>query len=131
MRQLSNTEYHRKVAKDFSPYHENQINQCINKLVDNGDIKEDIGKLIKAIDSRTPIFYMLSKVHKPNNPGRLVVSTINSHAEKLSAYVDEFLRPLAEKLPSHIKDTTDFIKRLRELGRVPDRELHFSHFRRL
>lgn len=33
-------------------------------------------------------------------------------------YVDEFLRPLAEILQSHIKDTTDFIKRLRVLGRV-------------
>ena len=63
---------------------------------------------------------MLPKVHKPNNPGRPVVSSVNSHTEKLSAYVDEFLRPLAEKLPSHIKDTTDFTKRLRELGRVPE-----------
>ena len=119
MRQLSNTEYCRKVATDFTPDHENQINQCINELVDNGDLKEDIGKLLKATDSRTPIFDMLPKVHKPNNPGRPVVSSINSHTEKLSAYLDEFLRPLAEKLPSHIKDTTDFIKRLRELGRVP------------
>ena len=120
MRQLRNTEYYRKVAKDFTPDHENQINQCINELVDNGDLKEDIGKLLKATDSRTPIFYMLPKVHKPNNPGRPVVSSVNSHTEKLSAYVDEFLRPLAENLPSHIKDTTDFIKRLRELGRVPE-----------
>ena len=32
MRQLSNTEYYRKVAKDFTPDHENQINQCINEL---------------------------------------------------------------------------------------------------
>ena len=63
---------------------------------------------------------MLPKVHKPNNPGRPVVSSVNSHTEKLSAYVDEFLRPLAEKLPSHIENTTDSIKRLHELGRVPE-----------
>ena len=61
---------------------------------------------------------MLPKVHKPNNPGRPVVSSINSHTEKLSAYVDEVLRPLPDKLPSHIKDTTDFIKRSCELRRV-------------
>ena len=29
--------------------------------------------------------------------------------------MDEFLRPLAEKLPSHIRDTTDFITRLKKL----------------
>ena len=34
--------------------------------------------------------------------------------------MDEFLRPSAEILQSHIKDTTDFIKRLRVLGRVPE-----------
>ena len=96
------------------------LNICINELIDNGDLREDIGKLLKATDSRTPIFDMLPKVHKPNNPGRPVVSSVNSRTEKLSAYVNEFLRPLAEKLPSRIKDTTDFIKRLRELGRVPE-----------
>ena len=30
------------------------------------------------------------------------------------------MRPLAEALPSHIKDTTDFIKRLRRIGKVPN-----------
>ena len=37
----------------------------------------------------------------------------------ISAYVDEFLRPLAEKLPSYIKDTTDFISCLKSLGKIP------------
>ena len=48
-----------------------------------------------------------------------MVSSVNSHTEKLSAYVDEFLRPLAEKIPSHVKDTTDFILRPRKLGKLP------------
>ena len=43
--------------------------------------------------------------------------------EKLSSYVDEFLRPLAEKLPSHIRDTTEFITRLKKLGRVPENSI--------
>ena len=34
--------------------------------------------------------------------------------------MDEFLRPLAEALPSHIRDTTDFISRLRNLGKLPE-----------
>ena len=40
---------------------------------------------------------------------RPVVSSVNSHTEKIPAYVDEILRLLAEKLPSYIQDTTDFI----------------------
>ena len=66
---------------------------------------------------------MLPKIHKPNNPGRPVISSVNSHTEKLSAYVDEFLRPLAQALPSHIRDTTDLIIRLKNLGRVPENSI--------
>ena len=33
--------------------------------------------------------------------------------------MDEFLKPLAETLPSHIANTTDFISRLRNLGKIP------------
>ena len=65
---------------------------------------------------------MLHKIHKVNNPGRPVVSLVNSHTEKLSVYhVDEFFRPIAEKLPSYIQDTTHFIKRIRVLGRLPEK----------
>ena len=60
----------------------------------------------KANKLKTPM-YMLPKIHKPNNPGRPVVSSVNSHTEEQSLYVDVFLRPLAEKLPSHIRDTID------------------------
>ena len=65
---------------------------------------------------------MLPKIHKPNNSGR-PVSSVNSHTEKLSAYMDEFLRPLAQALASHIRDTTDFIIRLKNLGRDPENSI--------
>ena len=120
MRQLSNEEYYKRVEKDFTLHHELVINQCINELINSGDLPMDTGQLLRPTDSRSPIFYMLPKIHKPNNPGRPVVSIVNSHTEKLSAYVDEFLRPLAEALPSHIRDTTDFISRLRNLGKLPE-----------
>ena len=83
----------------------------------------DTGQLLRPANSRTPIFYMLPKIHKPNNPGRPLISSVNSHTEKLSAYVDEFLRPLAQALPSHIRDTTDFIIRLKNLGRDPENSI--------
>ena len=96
------------------------INQCINELINSGNLPMDTGQLLRPKDSRTPTFYMLPKIHKPNNPGRPVVSSVNSHKEKLSAYVDEFLRPLAEALKSHIRDTTDFLSRLRNSGKLPE-----------
>ena len=32
--------------------------------------------------------------------------------------MDEYLRPLAAQLPSHVRDTTDFLTRLRKLGHL-------------
>ena len=119
LRQLDNTEYYKKVDRDYAEGHEKNIDECITTLAIKGNRERDIGKLLRPVNSRTPVFYMLPKIHKTNNPGRPVVSSVNSHTEKISAYIDDYLRPLAERLPSYICDTTDFIKRLRALGKLP------------
>ena len=120
-RQLDNEVYYKRVERDFTPENEQLINQCVDTLIDDGEL-EEVAKLLRPAQSRAPIFYMLHKIHKVNNPGRPVVSLVNSHTEKLSVYyVDEFFRPIAEKLPSYIQDTTHFIKRIRALGRLPEK----------
>ena len=52
---------------------------------------------------RTPNFYMLPKIHKPNNPGRPIVHGIGSITEKISAYVDQQIRHLVPRIPSYLK----------------------------
>ena len=70
MRQLSNEEYYKKVEKDLTPDHEQLIDLFIDELISNGDLERGTGQLLQPTNSRTPIFYMLPKIHKPNNPGR-------------------------------------------------------------
>ena len=84
-RQLDNEIYYNKIENDLTSEHEQLINQCIDTLKSNGELEEEIAKLLKPAKSRTPIFYMLPKIHKVNNPGQPVVSSVNSHTEKLSA----------------------------------------------
>ena len=52
-----------------------------------------------------------------------MVSSVNSRMEKLSTYVNTFLRLLAEKLLSHTRSTTDFIRRLKILRLVPENSI--------
>ena len=108
-RQLDNEVYYKRVERDLTSEHERLISQCVDTLLDDGELEEEVAKLLRPAQSRTPVFYMLPKIHKVDNPGRPVVSSVSSHTERLSAYVDEFLRPIAEKLPSYIQDTTCFI----------------------
>ena len=61
----------------------------------------------------------LPKIYKPGNPGRPIVSSNGAPTENISHFVDCFLQPLATSLPSYIRDTTDFLNRLRRLLPLP------------
>jgi hypothetical protein len=64
---------------------------------------------------RTSNFYLLPKIHKTNNPGRPIVNSIGSPTERISAFIDDTLKPLASQVPSFIKDTTDFLNTIKDL----------------
>jgi hypothetical protein len=52
-----------------------------------------------------------------NNPGRstCIVSANGHPTEKISEFIDLHLWPFVENLPSHIKDTTDYLKKMENL----------------
>ena len=55
-------------------------------------------------------FYLLPKIRKTGNLGRPIVSTNGHPTERISEFVDHHLRPFVEELPSHVQDTTDYLK---------------------
>ena len=61
---------------------------------------------------RTPLFYLLPKIHKANNPGQPIVSACDRPTEKISMFLDSYLKPLTLKVGPYIKDTTDFLQKL-------------------
>ena len=63
---------------------------------------------------------MLSKIHKPNNPGRSTVNGIGSITEKISAYVDQEIRYLVPTIPSYLKDTSHLIQILPRKTLAPE-----------
>ena len=60
---------------------------------------------------------------KKNNPGRPVVASTNCHTTKLSKFVDHFIQPLAKKVRSYIRDTTDLLYKIKDIGKIPDNAL--------
>lgn len=58
---------------------------------------------------RIPLFYTLTKIHKPIPVGRPIISGCDGPTERISLFVDTLLQPIAQTQPSCIKDTTDFI----------------------
>ena len=70
--------------------------------------------------ARTPLFYGLPKVHKPNIPLRPIVSACDSPTDQLSNYVTHFIQPLVEILPSYIRDSKHFLQLLESLPPLPE-----------
>ena len=58
---------------------------------------------------RIPIFYTLTKIHKLMPVGRPIISGCDGPKERISAFVDRLIQPIAQKQDSYLKDTTDFL----------------------
>ena len=120
MRQLNDRNYYQKLNRNPTEEHENLVNDTIDDLVSENAIDEETAILLRPRNSRTPKFYMLPKIHKEGMPGRPVVSSVSSPTEKISAFVDEFLKPTAQELQSYMKDTTHFLQKIDEVGEISE-----------
>lgn len=60
------------------------------------------------------IFHHIPKIHKSttNPPGRPIVAAMDSITSPISQYIDQFLQPLAQKLPSYIRDGVHLLEQL-------------------
>ena len=124
-RQLTN-KLHYKAIKDFvSPQVTPIINNILTHLKNDGYLTDKQVKYLSPPDPpRKRYFYLLPKIHKERSkwnvinghkfpPGRPIVSDINSDTYKLSEYIDYHLQKVAHRHPSYLKDTPDFISKLK------------------
>ena len=116
-RQLSDTNFYKKIDTDLTNKHKTQIKNLVENLIEKNEISKNVGDILIGKKTRTPQIYFLPKVHKKKNPppGRPIVSANDCPTERISAFVDTFLRPYVEKGWSYVKDTNDFVKQIREI----------------
>ena len=64
--------------------------------------------------------YLLSKIYNMLNdvPRRPVISNCVTPTEKLSQFFDHHLQPIMKADKSYIKDTGDFLEKLKNLGNI-------------
>ena len=72
-------------------------------------------------DPKLGRFHLLPKIHKRllNVPGRPVISNSSYFTENISSFLDFYLKPLAQKVKSYIKDTNYFLKNIANLAPFP------------
>ena len=96
------------------------MNRTINVLKSSHLLNEKITNDLLSSEAKAPQFKMLPQVYKEGHPGRPVISSIDCHTTKISKYIDNQLQPHVKKLKSYVKNSTDFIRKINSMEKIPD-----------
>ena len=66
--------------------------------------------------------YILPKIHKRlyDVLGRSVISNCGTPIEKVSEFLDHHLKPVMQEGESYIKDTGDFLNKIKNINAIPE-----------
>ena len=125
MRQLSDTSFYAKVDKDLTLINQNIVKNTINDLIAKQELPTTAKNLIITTPT-TSCIYFLPKIHKPNNPGRPIVSACSCPTELISSYLDKIMAPIVKTLPSYIKDSQHALEIFRDFSFLDQNKLIFT-----
>ena len=120
-RQLNNDKYYIKLTQPVNST--KQIHSILLNMYENNYItKKQLQYLSGPSEYKPRCFYLLPKIHKkpdlwpnPNMPeGRPIVSDINSETYRISELIDYYLNPLATKHFSYIKNSYEFVNKIKD-----------------
>ena len=123
-RQLNDERYYKKIQEPIYMETSLKVNEILLDLLSKKYITPKQFQYLKSPpEPRARQFYMLPKIHKPlekwpvpnQPPGRPIISDCSSESYGVSEYIDHFLQPLASKHDSYLKDTTDFLNKLKQV----------------
>ena len=67
LNQLNDSKFYLRVESDLSPKFKKKIDSFVQSMLDNNEIDEKTFHFLTSGGNRTPIFYILPKIHKKFN----------------------------------------------------------------
>ena len=125
LRQLHNTDYYVPLSTPIYMETSTQIREILDLMTHNKIItKKQKNYLLGDDTPRKRIFYLLPKIHKAPDtwpvpflmpPGRPIVSDCGSESYQIAEFLDYYIKPLSTLHNSYLKDTYDFIGRVKSM----------------
>ena len=103
-RQLSDNRFYQRLDADPIQQDQKIVKDTIKAMIASSELPPTAKHLV-VTTPRTSCFYLLPKIHKPNNPGRPIVSACCCPTENISAYLAEVMAPIVKQIPTYVKDT--------------------------
>lgn len=94
---------------------QNKVKKVTDKLYKKGSITKDVKSYITSSDCTSGKLQGNPKLHKPGVPLRAIVNGRNHPTEKMAEVVEDQLRAHVTSLPSYIRDTTDFLNKIKAI----------------
>ena len=127
-RQLDDCNYYKVLDRPVYTDNIPGIKAILQKMKNEGFINGEQLKFLSGPDNpRHRIFYLLPKIHKNKSKwtipdkmpeGRPIVSDVESESYRVSQMLEHFLTPLAIKHETYLKNTYDFVEKIR--GKIVD-----------
>ncbi|CAH3110154.1 unnamed protein product, partial [Pocillopora meandrina] len=114
-----------KTLQNLTLINQNIVKNTINDLIAKQELPATAKNLI-ITTPRTSCIYFLPKIHKPNNPGRPIVSACSCPTEVISSYLDKIKAPIVKTLPSYIKDSQHALEIFRDFSFLDQNKLIFT-----
>lgn len=128
-RQLNDAKYYKLL--EFPIFQDNIpiIKNILGQMKQDGFINQKQFEFLSGpATPRNRIFYLLPKIHKDKNKwtipnkmpeGRPIVSDVESESYRASQFIDSFITPLSTRHTTYLKNTYDFVSKIRNVT-VPD-----------
>ena len=105
---------YKKVKRDPTSRMEKRIATTLKEYERKGYITTKQRMHLAHQFSSPPQIYGLPKIHKEGIPLRPIVAAIGSPSHLLAKELARILSPLAGKGPSHVRNSADFVQRIRQ-----------------
>lgn len=125
-RQLDNKKHYTRTFHDTTTARKDHIIRELKTLKEENQLPRNAHQTLMPKTVRTSPFYLLPKIQKPNNPGRPIVSGIDSPTDVISGTLDRILKPLLKHIPSYIRDTKHFLNIVHEIHALDEDEILVS-----
>ena len=129
-RQLNNPLHYKKIEQPIFQNTAVKIDQILDDLhAKNYISNKQLLYLRSPSEPRPRRLYILPKIHKAVEkwpfkdkmpPGRPIISDCSSESYKVAEYIDHFLQDISQKHSSYVKDTSDFLSKLRNVKVKPE-----------
>ncbi|CAJ0966054.1 unnamed protein product [Ranitomeya imitator] len=113
-RQLNDKTCYRKLTYNPLSAFCSKLDTILKKAITNEIITKDLALALMVHEPTISTLYLLPKLHKNINapPGRPIISGRGNYLENVGRWIDSVLQPLVCNLPSYLKDTSEFLRKI-------------------